>query len=441
MTPPWPTTPPTPAELRAFADASTRPFWLDDLPRRDPHPRLESSVDADLCIVGGGFTGLWAALHARRDAPGRNVVLLESGRCGEAASGRNGGFLDASLTHGLANGCSRFADEMPALERLGGENFAALRADLQRHSIDADYEGTGTLDVALEPHQVTELDELAALTERFGHEARRLDREAMRAEVSSPTYLAGLWTPHGTALVHPGKLGDGLRRAAAAAGVAIFEHSPVHALAPEGAGIAVTAADGRVHARRVLVATGAETGVLPTLRRYIAPVYDYALVTEPLSPAQLGEIGWRRRQGLADGANQFHYYRLTRDDRILFGGYDAVYRYGGPVGPRHEDHAASFGRAVAALLHHLPAAGRAALHATAGAARSTPAAASRCSSESPIMAVSRTRPGTRDSASAPAGSGRRSRWTCSTVATPRPPDCASRARARCRSRPSRCARR
>jgi glycine/D-amino acid oxidase-like deaminating enzyme len=279
-----------------------------------------------------------------RDAPGRSVVLLESGRCGEAASGRNGGFLDASLTHGLVNGCRHFDDEMLALERLGGENFAALRADLERHSIDADYEPTGALNLALEPHQVTELDELAALMERFGQEAQRLDRQAMQAEVASPTYLAGVWTPHGTALVHPGKLADGLRRAARAAGVRIFEHSPVHALAPEGAGVGVAAADGRVRARRVLVATGAETGVLPSLRRYIAPVYDYALVTEPLSSEQLGEIGWRRRQGLADVANQFHYYRLTRDDRILFGGYDAVYRYGGPVGPRHEDHAASFGR-------------------------------------------------------------------------------------------------
>ena len=344
VTPPWPLSPPTASELRAFADASTRPFWLDDLPRREPDSRLESIVDTDLCIVGGGFTRLWAALHATRDARGRDVVLLESGRCGEAASGRNGGFLDASLTHGMANGCSRFADEMPALERLGAENFADLRADLERHAIGADYEPTGTLDIALEPHQVPELAELAALMGRFGHATQRLDRQAMQAEVASPTYLGGLWTPGGTALVHPGKLAAGLRRAARAAGVRIFEYSPVHALAPEGTGVGVATAAGRVRARRVLVATGAETDVLPALGRYIAPVYDYVLVTEPLSAEQHGQIGWRRRQGLADGANQFHYYRLTPDDRILFGGYDAVYRHGGPVGPRHEDHAASFGR-------------------------------------------------------------------------------------------------
>nr|MDQ2894162.1 FAD-binding oxidoreductase [Actinomycetota bacterium] len=225
MTAPWPTTAPTTEQIGAFADASTRPFWLDDLPIRDPHPRLEGVVDADLCIVGGGFTGLWAALHAARDTPERSVVLLESGRCGEAASGRNGGFLDASLTHGLANGCTRFADEMVALEQLGGENFAALRSDLERHGIAADYEETGALDVALQPHQIRELDELAELMRNFGHEARRLDQEAVRAEVASPTYLAGLWSPRGTALVHPGKLGDGLRGAAVAAGVQIAEHS------------------------------------------------------------------------------------------------------------------------------------------------------------------------------------------------------------------------
>ncbi|MEO8966456.1 MAG: FAD-binding oxidoreductase [Solirubrobacteraceae bacterium] len=344
MTAPWPTTAPTTEQIGAFADASTRPFWLDDLPIRDPHPRLEGVVDADLCIVGGGFTGLWAALHAARDTPERSVVLLESGRCGEAASGRNGGFLDASLTHGLANGCTRFADEMVALEQHGGENFAALRSDLERHGIAADYEETGALDVALQPHQIRELDELAELMRNFGHEARRLDQDAVRAEVASPTYLAGPWSPRGTALVHPGKLGDGLRGAAVAAGVQIAEHSPVHALRPRGAEVIVAAADGQVRARRVLIGTGAQTGVLPAVRHYIAPVYDYVLVTEPLSATQLGEIGWRHRQGLADGANQFHYYRLTGDDRILFGGYDAVYRYGGPVGPRLEDHAPTFAR-------------------------------------------------------------------------------------------------
>jgi glycine/D-amino acid oxidase-like deaminating enzyme len=344
MTPPWPTTPPTPQQLAAFADALPRPFWLDDLPGREPHPRLEGVVETDLCIVGGGFTGLWAALHAKRLDPSRSVVLLEAGRCGEGASGRNGGFLDASLTHGLANGLSRFESEMETLERLGAENFAGLRADLETHEIDCEYELTGTLEVALEPYQADALAEDAELERGFGHDAVVLDADAVRAEVRSPTYLGGLWLHDTTALVHPGKLGDGLRRAAVAAGVQVYEHSPVHGLELDGAAVRVSASAGAVRARGALLGTSAYPPLLGPLRRYIAPVYDYALMTEPLSAAQLAAIGWSRRQGIGDMSNQFHYYRLSADNRILFGGYDAVYRYGGPVADRLDDHAPTFGK-------------------------------------------------------------------------------------------------
>jgi glycine/D-amino acid oxidase-like deaminating enzyme len=99
-----------------------------------------------------------------------------------------------------------------------------------------------------------------------------------------------------------------------------------------------------VHARRVLLATSAYPPLLAALRRYVVPVYDYVLVTEPLSAEQRAAIGWEGRQGISDGANQFHYYRLTADDRILWGGYDAVYRYGGPVGPHLDDHEPTFAR-------------------------------------------------------------------------------------------------
>ena len=342
VTPPWPTTPPTSQQLAAFADAAPRSYWLDDLPAREPQPRLEGVVDADVCIVGGGFTGLWAALHAKREDSARSVVVLESGRCGEGASGRNGGFLDASLTHGLANGLSRFADEMEMLERLGAENFAGLRADLESYGIDCEYELTGSLEVALESYQADSLVQDAELERRFGHDAVVLDADAIRAEVRSPTYLGGLWLRDSTALVHPGKLADGLRRAAVAAGVQVFEHSSVHGLTDDRSGVRVSASAGAVRARGVLLGTSAYPPLLGALRHFIAPVYDYALMTEPLSGDQMAEIGWTRRQGIGDMSNQFHYYRLTADDRILFGGYDAVYRYRGPVANRLDDHAPTF---------------------------------------------------------------------------------------------------
>jgi glycine/D-amino acid oxidase-like deaminating enzyme len=341
---PWPTSPPTAAHQGAYADATVRPYWLDALPAREPGPRLDGPAEADLCIVGGGFTGLWAALHAKGDDADRDVVVLEAETVGFGASGRNGGFALGSLTHGIENGLARFGDEMPELERLGRENFQGFVADIERLEIDCDLELTGDLGVALEPHELDWVAESAELLERYGHEHEVFDREAIQAEVASPTYLGGIWDKTDAALVDPGKLAVGLAGAARTAGVRIHERTPVTELADDGAGVRVHAPTGHVRARRVLLATSAYPPLLRAIRRYVAPVYDYALMTEPLSPTQRASIGWKRRQGIGDMANQFHYYRLTRDERILWGGYDAVYRYGGPVRAGLDDDEPTFAK-------------------------------------------------------------------------------------------------
>ena len=135
-------------------DASSDPYWLDR-PRPAEATPLEDSVEADLAIVGGGCTGLWAAVHAKQERPEREVVLLEAETAGWGASGRNGGFVDSSLTHGLFNGVARFAKELEALEALGWENLEGLKADLRRHGIDAAWQETGMLSVATRPHERT----------------------------------------------------------------------------------------------------------------------------------------------------------------------------------------------------------------------------------------------------------------------------------------------
>ncbi len=155
MTSAWPQTPPTPEDRAAFADARPLSFWLDDLPGRDPHPALAGSVEADLAIVGGGYTGLWAALAAKAEDSARSVAVLEADRCGQGASGRNGGFVQASLTHGLSNGVTRFGDEIERLERLATENFLGLIDDLDRYEIEADFETSGDVTFALEPHEIS----------------------------------------------------------------------------------------------------------------------------------------------------------------------------------------------------------------------------------------------------------------------------------------------
>ncbi|MGH3037157.1 MAG: NAD(P)/FAD-dependent oxidoreductase [Gaiellaceae bacterium] len=342
MTFPWPTAPPTAAHRAAFADAEARPYWLAALPQRTPEALLEGVTEADLGIVGGGFTGLWAALHAKADDPAADVVVLEADTVGFGASGRNGGFVIGSLTHGLENGLARFEDELPILERLAHENFEGFRADLERRGIDCDFEPTGELVVALEPHELEWFAEGAELLDRFGHVHELFDREAMQAEIASPTYLGGIWDKTDAGLLDPGKLAAGLADAARAAGVRIHEHTRATALDDTGTRVAVRTPEGAVLARRVLLATSAYPPLLRSIRRYVAPIYDYALMTEPLTREQKAAIGWRRRQGLSDGANQFHYYRLSADDRILWGGYDAVYRYGGPVGPHLDDDEATF---------------------------------------------------------------------------------------------------
>jgi glycine/D-amino acid oxidase-like deaminating enzyme len=332
----WPADPPSAAHRAAYAGAEPRPFWVAR--ERDVSPALTGTIEADLCIVGGGFTGLWAALHAKAGDPAREVVLLEAETIGFGASGRNGGFCVASLTHGIENGLARFAGELEVLERLGMENFEGLVRDLARHGIDCDFEPTGELTVLLEPYQDAWLEESGELLRRWGHDVELLDAGAMRAEVRSPTYRGGIWDRTGAAVLDPGKLCAGLREAALRLGVRVYEHTAAHSLSP---GLVLTAS-GRVEARRTLLATSAYPPLLGALRHYVVPVYDYVLVTEPLSTSQRASIGWDRRQGIGDGGNRFHYYRLTADGRILFGGYDAVYRFRGPVGPRWDEHDATF---------------------------------------------------------------------------------------------------
>ena len=344
VNPAWPHTPPTTEDRRAYADARTVSFWLDDLPPRASHPALVGNAETDLCIIGGGYTGLWAALAAKAEDPAREVTVLEAERCGTGASGRNGGFVQASLTHGLSNGVERFGDEIDTLERRGAANFDGLATDLDRYGIDADYEATGDLAFALEAHELAWLEEEAELARRFGYEVEVLDAGQARGQVDSPTYLGALWTLSGSALVHPGKLADGLRTAAERAGVHIFESSPVRDIQSRGAGLTVRTPGGALSARRALVATSAYPSPLRAIRRYVAPVYDYALMSEPLSAEQRAAIGWGGRQGLSDLQNQFHYYRLSADDRILWGGYDAVYRYGGPVDAGLDVHEATFAK-------------------------------------------------------------------------------------------------
>ena len=171
-----------------------------------------------------------------------------------------------------------------------------------------------------------------------------LDAEAVRAQVNSPTYLAGLWDKEGSAGVQPARLAWGLADACERIGVRIAERTPATGLASDEDGVTVRTRRGVLRARRVALGTNAFPPLVRRLRPYIVPVYDYVLVTEPLSPAQLAAVGWQNRQGVGDAGNQFHYYRLTSDNRILWGGYDAIYHFGGDVRRAYDQRPATFAK-------------------------------------------------------------------------------------------------
>jgi glycine/D-amino acid oxidase-like deaminating enzyme len=347
---------PDPAIARSLAAALPRSFWLDQPDAPEPLPALAGSVTADLAVIGGGFTGLWTALLARERYPESDVVLLEAKTVGWAASGRNGGFCSASLTHGIGNGLERFPGEMPLLERLGEQNLREIGETIAKHGIDCDFRPTGELSLATADWQLDGLDEEAVAARQFGHDVEVLDAAGARGELSSPLWRGGLKYTTGNAMVEPGRLAWGLRRACLDAGVRIHEHTPVRSLSPDQrTGMTLTTPYGSVRAGRVALAAGVPGGSL--LRRigaYVIPVWDYVLMTEPLSAVQVESLGWRDGRGASDLGNQFHYFRLTRDNRILWGGYDAVYYNGGRVREEHETRPATFAKLAAQFFATFP---------------------------------------------------------------------------------------
>ena len=331
--------------------AKTRPavFWTEDAAATG-YERLDGQRDVDLAIVGGGYTGLWTAIRAKERNPELRVLVLEGRTVGWAASGRNGGFVEASLTHGESNGERRWPEELEQLERLGYANLDAIEEAVGRYGMKADFERTGTLTVAIEQHQVEWLDESGPDSDH----SVGLNATQVRAELNSPTYLAGRWDKRSTAMVHPGRFAAELARVASELGVEILEHSPVRSIDGDGDAMILHLERGQVRAAKVALATNVFPSLLKRNTLMTVPVYDYVLMTEPLSSAQLASIGWSNRQGIADLANQFHYYRLSADNRILFGGYDAIYYYGGRIREQYEDRPESFAKLASHFFTTFP---------------------------------------------------------------------------------------
>ncbi len=322
-------------------DAEPSVYWTDRIDAPEPEEPLTKRTTCDVLIVGGGFTGLWAAIEARALRPDADIVLVEAHTIAFGGSGRNGGFLSESLTHGLAHGEQLWPSELLDLIRLGKENVGEIADFVRREGIDADLRLCGKTAVATTPHQWQSLQDAAALHARYGEDATLQDAATVRADVDSPTYLGGLRVRSGGGLVDPAALAWGLRAAALRRGIRIHEGTAVRSIRRRDAGVEVATDRSSITAGHVLLATNAYPPLLRRLRHRVLPVYDHVLVTEPLSPAALSALGWQENQGLTDAGNQFHYYRRTPDDRILWGGYDAIYYFGNRTDAQREQRDAS----------------------------------------------------------------------------------------------------
>jgi len=309
--------------VRSIEQAS---YWLATRP---PHESitLPGDLHADIAIIGGGFTGLWTAVRLKELAPETRIVLLEQAVLGYGGSGRNAGQVSGCLDHSHQKAIAHFGiEEARRMAAVGLQNLDDIGQFFRHHNRDCDFARTGQLFVALTPAQVADAREsVAAAAQLAITGARVLTADETRAELNSPLYLGGAIDPT-WGIVNPIKIVDHLRAIATEQGVQIFERTPVTALVATGSPVRVKTPTGTVSADKVILATNAYTHhLVPRLLRRYIPLYDYVLVSDPLTPAQHAAIGWPHRQAVVDGRTFFNYYRLTADNRILWGTSEARY--------------------------------------------------------------------------------------------------------------------
>jgi len=314
-------------------------YWWQALggfpPRR---PSLPGPTEADVCIVGGGYTGLWTAYYLAGLRPGLRIVVLEAAFAGYGASGRNGGWVTAELPGSRAR-YARAAGGAAGVKELE----AALRSTVDEvgrvcaaESIDCDFLKGGRLSVATTPSQLARMRMSLAASREWGDGddvQGFLTRDETRSRVNVAGALGGLYAP-ASARIQPAALAAGVAAAAERRGVEIYEATPVSVIRPAGFGQVGAVAQtkfGDVRARSVLRCIEGYTAALPGLRRMLLPMNSHMVVTEPLSSTAWQEIGWDGCETLSDEAHAYMYAQRTADGRIALGGRGIPYRFASAV--------------------------------------------------------------------------------------------------------------
>ncbi|MEV1320203.1 FAD-binding oxidoreductase [Micromonospora arborensis] len=339
---------------RTSTPRRSRIFWQDGSTDAPDAP-LEGTTTADVCIVGGGFTGLWTAYLLKQEVPALNVCVVERDLVGGAASGTADGFVTPTIGKDLEqivrlHGVERAAAACDAI----GRSILDIGRFLRRHSVNADYEANNYLMVAVNRAQVDRLKQGQALAARIGprFEMTVLDAAAAREHIGSPAIQAAVLT--GGAIVNPFKLARGLYATVRAMGVAVYEQTRAEAVEPATGGWRVRTPHGRVDATKVVLATSAAQHRLPGYGRQVLPVWSYAMVSEPLTDEQRARVHWPRREGLVETRTFLNCGRFTADNRVMWAGGPARYHLRRDMGARRASDAAVFADLRASFARYFP---------------------------------------------------------------------------------------
>lgn len=295
--------------------------WFDELPT--PRSALPGDRDADVCIVGAGYTGLWTAYYLAQADPSLRITVLEARFAGFGASGRNGGWLSGLVPgdrHRMAEQYGR--DRVLAWQEALNEAVDEVIAVADREGIDAGAVKGGTLEIARNAAQAARLAEAVAEERRWNQDVTELTKGQAAERIRFHGVVSAYHNPH-CARIQPARLARGLAEAVERHGVTIYEDTPVTEIVP---GRAITTR-GAVRAPIILRATEGFTSALPGLRRRWLPMNSSMIATDPIPAALWNEISWHGRETVGDSAHGFFYAQRTVDDRIAIGGRSVPYRF------------------------------------------------------------------------------------------------------------------